>query len=90
MDGFAGDDGVEGRLRSADIALFGADTELAMPVLVVFGEGKRLGPEAVDGVGDLYLELISLVLDRRVVPLFLSAGPNCGLGVSTTECFANA
>lgn len=55
MDGL-GDGGVAGRLLSADIALFGADADDTATVLVVPGEGKRLGPEPLDGLGDLYLE----------------------------------
>lgn len=90
VEGLGGDGGVEGRFLSADIALFGTDTDDAVAVLVVFGEGQRLGPEAADGIGDLYLELTSLVLERWVVPLFFSAGTNVGLRVSTAECFCNA
>lgn len=71
-DGLFGEGGVDGRFLSADIALFGTDT-FDVVVLVTVGEGKRLGPEAATGVGDLYLELTSLVRDRRVVPLFFSA-----------------
>lgn len=88
-DGLGGDGGVEGRFLSADIALFGTDT-FEFVALVTVGEGQRFGPEDATGVGDLYLELTSLVRDRRVVPLFLSAGINGGLGVSTVNCFCNA
>lgn len=55
VEGYDGNFGVPGRLLSADIALFGVDTCGVVAVLVVFGEGQRLG------VGDLYLELTSLV-----------------------------
>lgn len=89
-DELGGDDGVEGRFLSADTALFGTDAVAVAAVLVTVGEGQRLGPEDKTGVGDLYLELTSLVLDRRVVPSFLSAGSNGGLGVSTFEYFCNA
>lgn len=90
VDGLGGEGGVEGRFLSAEIALFGTNWEDVVTVLVIVGEGHRLEPEGVDGVGDLYLELTSLVRDRWVVPLFLSAGSNGGLGISTAECFCNA
>lgn len=89
VDGLGGDGGVAGRLLSADIALFGADPDDTAAVLVVLGEGQRLGPEAADGLGDLYLEGTSLVLDRRVVPLSLSARPAGGLEVSVVECLCD-
>lgn len=76
-----GEGGVGGRFLSADIALFGTDRDDVVAVLE-FGEGHRLGPEAADGVDDLYLELISLVLDRLVVSFFL--------WVSSAECFNDA
>lgn len=78
MEGLGGDGGVEGRFLSADIALFGTGNERAVPVLVMVGEGQRLG------VGDLYLELTSLVRERHVVPLFFSGGTKGGLGVSNS------
>lgn len=60
-DGLGGDNGVEGRFLSADIALFGAHTIDVDDVLRALGEGQRCGPRAPNGVGDLYLELTSLV-----------------------------
>lgn len=84
VDGLGGDGGVEGLFLSADIALFGTDWEDGVDVLVIVGDGQRL-----DGVGDLYLELTSLVRNLWVVPLFFSAGTNGGLEVSTAECFFN-
>lgn len=56
VDGIGGDGGVEGLFLSADIALFGTNWEDGVTVLVIVGDGQRL-----DVVGDLYLELTSLV-----------------------------
>ena len=56
VDGLGGDGGVEGLFLSADIALFGANWDDGVTVLVIVGKGQRLEPEGVAGVGDLYLE----------------------------------
>lgn len=74
MDGLGGEGCAEGRFLSADMALFDTDWECGDPALVGFGDGQRRPPDRVDGVGDLYLELTSLVRGRRVVAaLFFSA-----------------
>lgn len=88
VDGL-GDGGVAGRLLSAEIALFGANADDTTDVLVVLGEGQRLGPEPADGLGDLYLEGTSRVLDRRVVSFFLSATPAGDLEDSIVECLCD-
>ena len=80
-----GDGGVEGLFLSAETALFGPDEgneELAF--LIRFGDGHR---REFVGVGDLYLELTSLVRDRRVlaIPLFFSAETSDFLEVSTAD-----
>lgn len=75
--------GVEGRFLSTDWDLLGTNCADGGDVLVRFGDGQRRVPEGVEGVGvgDLYLELISLVRGRRVVTaLFFWAGTNGGLG----------
>lgn len=101
VEGLEGEGGVEGRLLSADWDLLGTTWEGVDDVLVRPGDGKRRPTEGVDdGVGDLYLELTSLVRRRRVVVvmtavvaaalLFLSAGTKGGLGVSTAVCFSNS
>lgn len=91
--GLCGEGGVEGRLLSADRARLGADREeVVVPAvtgLVRPGEMLRLG--AAGGVGDLYLELTSLVLALRPMnpsppPLFLSDGTRGGLVVSPDDC----
>lgn len=92
VDGVGGvEGGVDGRFLSADWALFCANGEGEGTVLVIFGEGQRLGPEELEREGDvrvdLYLELTSLVLIRRLSALFFSAGTNGGLAVSTAVCF---
>lgn len=87
--GLGGDGGVAGLLLSADTALFGADADETASFLVVPGEGQRLGPEPADGLGDLYLEGTSLVLDRRVLSLFLSATPPGDLEVSIIKCLCD-
>lgn len=73
--------GVEERFLSAEIAL------LEETVLVALGEGHLL---VLVGVDDLYLELTSIVLDRRVAEaataLFFSAGTRGGLVVSVRDC----
>lgn len=89
VDGLGGDGGVAGRFLSADIALLGADFDDTTAVLVVLGEEQRLGPEPADGLGDLYLEGTSRVLDLRVVSLFLSATPAGDLKVSFVECLCD-
>lgn len=75
VDGLVGEGGVEGRFLSADWALFCTNWEEDCTVLEAFGEEQRRGVERAEGVGDLYLELTSLVRDRRVAvgTLFLSA-----------------
>lgn len=78
VEGRDGDCGVPDRLLSADTALFETGDDV-VTVLVVFGEGQRLD------VGDLYLELTSLVREWHLVPLFFSAGRNGGLGVSSVS-----
>lgn len=88
-DRLVGDDGLEGNFLSADIALFGASTVEFDDTLTV-GEGQHFGLAAVDGVEDLYLELTSMVRDRRVVSFLLSAGTNGGLVVSSVDRFCNA
>ena len=56
--------------------------------------GERHLRDGVAGVGDLYRELTSLVLERRVVvmaaALFFSARTKGALGVSTALCFPDA
>lgn len=89
-----GDGGVDGLLLSADKALLGADWDDGneeLTFLVKFGDGHRR--ELIfDGVGDLYLELTSLVRDRRVAvnPLFFSAGTSGLLVVSTADSLCNS
>ena len=68
VDALGGDDGVEGLFLSTDIALFGSNWDGAATVLVIAGEGQRLEPEGMAGVGDLYLERTSLVREGWVVP----------------------
>jgi len=85
--------GVEGLLLSADTALLEANWDEGLTVLVRFGDGYRLEFEfeVVERVGDLYLELTSLIRGLRVViPLFLSAGANGCLTVSTADSFFNS
>lgn len=64
--------GVEGRFLSAETALLAAKVEETVG-LVTLGEGHRA---VLVGVGDLYLELTSVVRGRRVAAgaLFLSDG----------------
>ncbi|KAI3715052.1 hypothetical protein L6452_22018 [Arctium lappa] len=71
-----GDCGVQDRLLSTNTTLFEIGDDVVVIILVVFGEEQLLD------VGDLYLELTSLVRDWNLVPLFFSAGRNSGLGVS--------
>lgn len=79
---------MEGRFLSADTALFCPIWEEENTVLEAFGEAQRRGVEMAEGVGDLYLELTSLVRERRVADtLFLSARPSGSLGVSPVERF---
>lgn len=90
-----GDVGLEGLFLSADNALLEeANWDDGLIVLVIFGDGHRLEFEVVveEGVGDLYLELTSLVRERReVIPLFPSAGANGRLMVvSTADSFCNS
>lgn len=89
-DELGGDDGVDGRFLSADTALFGNDTVEVAGGLCALGEGQRFGTLAADGVGDIYLELTSLVRDRRVVPFLLSAETRGGLKVTVVACFPTA
>lgn len=56
--GVVGRDGKCGLFLSVETALFGANWVVALTVLVTFGDVHRL---ETDGVGDLYLELTSLV-----------------------------
>lgn len=82
---------MEGLFRSADCDLFGANKEDAggRNVLETLGDGERPAEQGLEGVGDLYLELTSLIRGRRVAIadgalfLFFSAGTNGGLGVSS-------
>lgn len=84
-----GEGGVEGLFLSADCDLFGANNEDAgaRNVLETLGDGERPAEQGLEGVGDLYLELTSLIRGRRVAiadgALFFSAGTNGGLGVSS-------
>lgn len=90
-DGLVGEDGLDGRFLSADIALFGVDKAEVDDVRLAIGDGLRFGTVVADGVDDLYLELTSLVRNRWLVPFLFSAGSNGGLGlvVSNLECFSN-
>lgn len=86
MDGVAGE---EERFLSAETALFDRACELDEDtvVLVTLGEGHLRVLVGV-GEGDLYLELTSIVLDRRgtaTALLFFSAGTRGGLVVSVTD-----
>lgn len=97
-----GEGGVEGLFLSVERDLFGNkweddDDDDAGVVLVRFGEGHlRGGAEGLaGGVGDLYLELISLVLERLVVVMvtaFFSARTEGGLtlGVSGALFFPDS
>lgn len=91
-EGLRGDDGVEGRLLSAEIALFGNCTAEVDDALMALGETLRFGAAAVatDRVGDIYLELTSLVLDLRVAPFLLSAETRGGLKFTAEDCLPNA
>lgn len=89
-DGLGGVDGVDGRFLSAEIALFGNNAVEVEGDLRAFGEGQRFGTLAADGVGDIYLELTSLVRDLRVVPFLLSAETSGGLKDAVVDCFPTA
>jgi len=99
-----GDGGVEGLFLSAERDLFGNNCEVdevvdevdAEVVLVRFGDGHLRVLDGVAGVGDLYLELTSLVVERLVVAvvvaLFFSARTSGGLtlGLSAALLFLDA
>lgn len=87
VDCLGGDGGVEGRFLSAEMALLGTFWQEGVEGRVTVGEGQRRGPGGATGVGDMYRELISLVLDLRVVSLFLSDRTEGGREVSTAEFF---
>lgn len=97
LDG-VGEGGVEGLFLSAERNLFGNkwddgdDDDDGVAGLVRFGEGHLRGPEGLAGVGDLYLELTSLVLERLVVvaALFFSVKTKGNLGVTAALFFADA
>lgn len=104
VEGRTGDVGVDDLFLSADIALLGAgncdDGNDELTFLVRFGDGhRREFVIGFEGVGDLYLELTSLVLDRRVAgvavvvvvnPLLFSAGTSGLLMVSTADSLCNS
>lgn len=92
-----GEGGVEGLFLSAERDLFGNNCDVdADVVLVRFGDGHLRVPDGVAGVGDLYLELTSLVVERLVVAavaaLFFSARTSGGLtlGLSAALLFLDA
>lgn len=104
VEGRDTDGGVDDLFLSADTALLGPDANWGdgnddeLTFLVKFGDGHRLDFEYEfefgGGVGDLYLELTSLVRDRRVVlaviPLYFSAGTSGLLVVSTAKSLCNS
>lgn len=75
MEGLEGEEGVVGRLLSADWArLLAAGKEGDLGER--FGDGHRFG--AVTGVeAALYLDAISRIRGLRATPLFFSDGPFC-------------
>jgi len=89
-----GEGGVEGLFLSAERDLFGNNWEVdAGVVLVRFGDGHLRVLDGLTGVGDLYLELTSLVVERLVVAaLFFSARTNgvLTLGLSAALLFLDA
>ena len=94
-----GEGGVEGLFLSAERDLFGnnweeVDAEVDTDVVLIrFGDGHLRVLDGLEGVGDLYLELTSLVVERLVVAaLFFSARTKGGLtlGLSGALLFLDA
>lgn len=82
-----GDDGLEGRFLSVDIDCLVPCIVEVDDVLLITGEGLRFERSVEDVVGDLYLELTSLGLVRRVDPFLFSAGTRGRLVELEVECF---